>query len=390
MPRSAIIRLASFLPKGSPHRRQLLKLARMNPTLNPTTPEEVEEVEQFAETEDPEHGLMVHVADPNIPDPDETVRVVPKGEFYPKGPNYLVRRPALMLDREITQNRRQVMARQKSAKKLRKIRSLRELYQKAQQDPGYMHLLKISAENLGHIGPKNFDAWVRTLENNADHTGGVGIVDEVNFVLDIAQDDLDAGRVKSAAANLSVLDRYPNLKKRMGRDDDPYIDVMTSLQGFGKYAKRGKEEDYLEAVAIYFVLTQNFDDMAFSKVARAVKGVRKALGGSILAAYEKGGSFGPHDDLLDAIIASGLAFYHGKPARKSAGAVKALLYDVQEMAEEISGRRVDDEDFMDWAFSGAVDKFLRAKDLEGAARAYLSAHRMASAKRVAAHFAKDL
>jgi hypothetical protein len=73
----------------------------------------------FDVTEDPEHGLMVHVADPNIPDPDETVRVVPKSEFYQKWyekwPNYLVRRPALMLDREITADGRQVMASMKKS-----------------------------------------------------------------------------------------------------------------------------------------------------------------------------------------------------------------------------------------------------------------------------------
>ena len=62
----------------------------------------------------PVHGFMVHVADPNCPDPEQTVRVVPKGEFYSKWyekfPNYLVRRPALMLEREVTPEGRQVMA----------------------------------------------------------------------------------------------------------------------------------------------------------------------------------------------------------------------------------------------------------------------------------------
>lgn len=38
----------------------------------------------FDVTEDAEHGFLVHIADPNIPDPDETVRVVPKKEFYSK------------------------------------------------------------------------------------------------------------------------------------------------------------------------------------------------------------------------------------------------------------------------------------------------------------------
>lgn len=56
----------------------------------------------------------VFVADPNIPDPDETVRVVPKAEFYKKWyekwPDYLVRRPAMAVEREVTPEGRQVMA----------------------------------------------------------------------------------------------------------------------------------------------------------------------------------------------------------------------------------------------------------------------------------------
>ena len=66
----------------------------------------------------PVHGFMVYVADPNCPDPEQVVRVVPKSEFYAKWyekfPNYLVRRPALMLEREITPEGRQVMASQKN------------------------------------------------------------------------------------------------------------------------------------------------------------------------------------------------------------------------------------------------------------------------------------
>jgi len=63
---------------------------------------------------DVDKDMNVHVADPNIPDPDETVRVVPKGEFYgkwsEKWPNYLVRRPALAVEREITSDGKQVVA----------------------------------------------------------------------------------------------------------------------------------------------------------------------------------------------------------------------------------------------------------------------------------------
>jgi hypothetical protein len=63
---------------------------------------------------DEQHGFLVHVADPNCPDPEETVRIVPKDEFYKKWyekfPNYLVRRPALMLEREVSPEGRQMMA----------------------------------------------------------------------------------------------------------------------------------------------------------------------------------------------------------------------------------------------------------------------------------------
>jgi hypothetical protein len=56
----------------------------------------------------------IHIADPNIPDPDQTVRVVPKDEFFKKWfekwPNYLVRRPALAIEREITKDGRQILA----------------------------------------------------------------------------------------------------------------------------------------------------------------------------------------------------------------------------------------------------------------------------------------
>ena len=63
---------------------------------------------------DVEESGAVHVADPNSPDPDETVRVVTKADFYArwseKWPRYLVRRPALMLEREITPEGRPVTA----------------------------------------------------------------------------------------------------------------------------------------------------------------------------------------------------------------------------------------------------------------------------------------
>jgi len=65
---------------------------------------------------DVDDQMNVYVADPNIPDPDETVRVVPKGDFYKKWyekwPDYLVRRPAMAIEREITADGRQIVASQ--------------------------------------------------------------------------------------------------------------------------------------------------------------------------------------------------------------------------------------------------------------------------------------
>ena len=59
-------------------------------------------------------SYVVHVADPNMPNPDKTTREVGEDDFYAKWyekwPNYLVRRPALMIDREITEDGRQIMA----------------------------------------------------------------------------------------------------------------------------------------------------------------------------------------------------------------------------------------------------------------------------------------
>jgi predicted double-glycine peptidase len=62
---------------------------------------------------DVDDDLNVYVADPNIPNPKETVRIVSENDFYGKWyekfPNYLVRRPACAIDREITTVGKQVM-----------------------------------------------------------------------------------------------------------------------------------------------------------------------------------------------------------------------------------------------------------------------------------------
>ena len=61
---------------------------------------------------DVDDDLNVYVADPNIPNPKETVRIVSEAEFYGKWyekfPDYLVRRPACAIEREITLDGKQV------------------------------------------------------------------------------------------------------------------------------------------------------------------------------------------------------------------------------------------------------------------------------------------
>ncbi len=65
---------------------------------------------------------FVYVADSNIPDPSQTVRKVTHQEFYGKWyekyNGYMVRRPAMRVEREITDDGRQVMASQKVSKQL--------------------------------------------------------------------------------------------------------------------------------------------------------------------------------------------------------------------------------------------------------------------------------
>lgn len=57
----------------------------------------------------------VHIMDPNIPDPEEHVRIMSKADFYkvwgePLGDRMIVRRPACAIEREVTPDGRQVMA----------------------------------------------------------------------------------------------------------------------------------------------------------------------------------------------------------------------------------------------------------------------------------------
>jgi len=68
----------------------------------------------FDVTEDDAGTLMVHIADPNQPNPAKTVRVQSEDEFYgswaEKWDNYLVRRVAMAIEIEVTPEGRQVVA----------------------------------------------------------------------------------------------------------------------------------------------------------------------------------------------------------------------------------------------------------------------------------------
>lgn len=59
-----------------------------------------------------EDGFIVHIADPNIPNPNKVVREVPEEDFYKKWfeqfPDYLVRRPACVISREVSEGGEQM------------------------------------------------------------------------------------------------------------------------------------------------------------------------------------------------------------------------------------------------------------------------------------------
>ena len=87
-----------------------------------------------------------------------------------------------------------------TSRQLYPVSSLYELFVKANKFPHYQHLLRLSAETLGHpMSAGNFDSWAQTLERNALAVGEREVVDEVNYVLDmlqlISQEDQATGRI---------------------------------------------------------------------------------------------------------------------------------------------------------------------------------------------------
>jgi hypothetical protein len=106
----------------------------------------------FDVTEGDEGKLIVHVADPNIPNPSQTVREVDEDTFYSKWsekwPKYLVRRPAMAVEREISSEGRQMVASDKTA---------REIYVDEQ---GYAHDDEGNSWFVGQqYGPKTYSGF---------------------------------------------------------------------------------------------------------------------------------------------------------------------------------------------------------------------------------------
>lgn len=96
----------------------------------------------------------VHIADPNIPNPDKTTRQVGEDEFYAKWfekwPNYLVRRPALMIEKEIDGKGRQIMASDKRASRPSSERFLNAVKE-----------ITSSIRHLGYI--VRYDHWTSAI-----------------------------------------------------------------------------------------------------------------------------------------------------------------------------------------------------------------------------------
>ena len=69
-----------------------------------------------------------------------------------------------------------------------KVRSLGELRSLAKQDRRYRSLAIIAAENLGgDVKDDDLDGALRWLDLNAAEMSEKGVVDEVNFVRDLAE-----------------------------------------------------------------------------------------------------------------------------------------------------------------------------------------------------------
>jgi hypothetical protein len=116
-------------------------------------------------------NLEVSVADPNIPDPDETVRIVSKADFYSKWsekwPRYLVRRPAMRISLEITESGRQVRASHKElpVDTLRR-KTIRLAYKNPDLREHLLPILRRTSARMPHVTP--WHTWVNRVVDIID------------------------------------------------------------------------------------------------------------------------------------------------------------------------------------------------------------------------------
>jgi len=106
----------------------------------------------------------VFVADPNCPDPAQTVREVSHADFYSKWAEewngYKVRRPAMLIDREVDADGRQVMASRRAAKKATSLTQPLSL----RYDYGYKKDLTMNTSRL----PEDVAITASELEADSD------------------------------------------------------------------------------------------------------------------------------------------------------------------------------------------------------------------------------
>lgn len=122
----------------------------------------------------------VIIADPNIPDPNETTRVVPKAEFYSKWsekwPRYIVRRPAMRISLEISEEGRPMMASIKRADQADRFRALNILRQRTYPDNILNLLVKHLTEAVlkrvadkfnWQVNPRKNETYLDAIKNLA-------------------------------------------------------------------------------------------------------------------------------------------------------------------------------------------------------------------------------
>lgn len=157
-----------------------------------------------------DEDLNVYVADPNIPDPDETVRVVPKTEFYSKWyekwPNYLVRRPACAIEREITPEGKQIMASNQKENKMSKHQEIRKLAREIKSIKAELSLKSSSDLNSLHNSLNGFFQGILEKVKGAEKAVAEG---DFESAYDLLED------VEYLAENLSNTNIIRRLQKYM-------------------------------------------------------------------------------------------------------------------------------------------------------------------------------